>query len=197
MHLSLLHKEAKNKKSQNLKIKEEPQFADQTNILQPNENTGISQKSAIELNRSPSDEGKKVQICPFCHKGFSGKIKRHIDSVHEQKKPHKCSICDFTTSRKETLKVHVESIHEGKKLHKCSICDYTSSYKGHLKTHIESVHEGNKPYKCSICFYSSSRKDSLKIHIQSAHKGKKHKCSICNFACLFKIQIKKGLELWH
>ena len=52
MHWSLLHKEVKNEKSQNEPIKKEPQFADQSNILQSNENTGSSQKSTAELNSS-------------------------------------------------------------------------------------------------------------------------------------------------
>ena len=51
---------------------------------------------------------------------------------------------------------HVESVHEGKKPFKCDICDYSSSQKGHLKTHVASVHEGQKTFKCHICDYICS-----------------------------------------
>ena len=77
-------------------------------------------------------------------------LKRHMQSVHEKKKPHKCSICDYSCSQKGDLKKHIESVHEEKKSHKCSICDYTCSRKGQLKIHIESVHERKKSlsHKC-------------------------------------------------
>ena len=38
-----------------------------------------------------------------------------MESVHEEKKPHKCPICDHSFSQKNDLKRHVESVHEGKK----------------------------------------------------------------------------------
>ena len=46
-------------------------------------------------------------------------MKIHNESVHEGKKPHKCSTC----SRNSDLKKHTESVHDGKKSHWCSICD--------------------------------------------------------------------------
>ena len=89
------------------------------------------------------------------------------------KKPHKCPVCDYSYSAKGKLRQHIESVHEGKKPHKCSICEYSCSAKGTLRRHIESVHEENKPHKCSICDFSCSRKETLKHHIQSAHEGGK------------------------
>jgi uncharacterized Zn-finger protein len=41
-------------------------------------------------------------------------MKRHVDSVHEGKKCHKCSICDRSFARKAHLDVHVNLIHDGK-----------------------------------------------------------------------------------
>ena len=62
-------------------------------------------------------------------------------SVHEGKKPHKCSICDYSFGKKGKLKRHIQSVHEKNKPHKCSICDYTASHIGNLRKHIKSVHE--------------------------------------------------------
>ena len=39
------------------------------------------------------------------------------------------SFYDFTSSEKSKLRKHTESVHEGKKPYKCSICDYTCSTK--------------------------------------------------------------------
>ena len=41
----------------------------------------------------------------------------------------------------------MERIHGEKKPHKCSICDYTTAQKKHLKEHIISVHEEGKPQR--------------------------------------------------
>jgi len=100
-------------------------------------------------------------------------LKQHIDSIHDGKKPHKCSICDQSFSQKGHLKEHTDSVHEGKKPHKCSICGQSFSKKGQLKQHTDTVHEGKKPHKCSICDQSFSQKDYLKRHIDSVHEKKK------------------------
>ena len=56
-------------------------------------------------------------------------LKRHIESVHEGKKPL-------------NLKNHIKSIHEEKNSHKCSFCNFSCSTNSTLKRHFESVHEG-------------------------------------------------------
>ena len=77
--------------------------------------------------------------CPLCDKDFFTQLlqKRHIESVHEKKKPFKCSICEYSSSSKFNLKKHTESVHEGKQPHKCSLCDKSFSEKGNLKKHIK------------------------------------------------------------
>ena len=63
----------------------------------------------------------------------------HIDSVHEKKKPQKCSIFDYSCSQKGGLNFHIDSVHEKKK-QKYSLCDSRFSKK--------------KPQKYSIWDYS-------------------------------------------
>ena len=65
-------------------------------------------------------------------------------SVHEEKKPFKCDICDYRCSQKSNMNKHVASVHEGKKPFKCDICDYSFSQKSVMKSHVESVHGGKK-----------------------------------------------------
>ena len=55
----------------------------------------------------------------------------------------KCSICDYEFTRQATLKRHIQSVHEEKKPHRCSICDCNFSQKGNLKQHIKLVHMYN------------------------------------------------------
>ena len=51
---------------------------------------------------------------PF--KGFSdkSKLKRHVSSVHEGKRPHKCDICGACFTQKSHMDGHVATVH-GKK----------------------------------------------------------------------------------
>ena len=67
----------------------------------------------------------------------------YIRSVHEEKKPHKCSICDASFAEKSTLTKHVNGVHG--KLFVCSICDNNFGRKSTLHNHMRSVHEENKP----------------------------------------------------
>ena len=56
-----------------------------------------------------------------------------------------CEICNHHFTRKYQLKKHTESVHEEKKPFKCEICNYSFSQKIHLKTHLKSVHEKKEP----------------------------------------------------
>ena len=46
---------------------------------------------------------------------FKCDLKRHVASVHEGKKPHKCLSCGSSFSEKSKLNIHVAVIHDGKK----------------------------------------------------------------------------------
>ena len=41
-------------------------------------------------------------------------MKTHIESVHEEKKPFRCAICDKTFNQKRNMVAHVSRAHEGK-----------------------------------------------------------------------------------
>ena len=68
-------------------------------------------------------------------------MKRHVTSVHENKKQFKCEMCDYYFSQKGDLKRHVTAVHENKKQFKCEICEFTCSQKGNLTVHVASVHK--------------------------------------------------------
>ena len=55
----------------------------------------------------------------------------------------------FVTS--QTLLFRSASVHENKKPHECPICDSKFSEKGDLKRHIETVHEKKQPHKAFQC----------------------------------------------
>ena len=54
------------------------------------------------------------RVCSFCNKKFAneGRLKRHIESVHEKKKLFLCTICDHSFAENWILKNHIASVHE-------------------------------------------------------------------------------------
>ena len=48
----------------------------------------------------------KKNFCHQCKKSFAGNLKRHIDSVHEGLKKHKCESCQLAYSDKRSLQNH-------------------------------------------------------------------------------------------
>merc|ERR1712051_553095 len=114
--------------------------------------------------------------CPFCGKKMrKEKLKKHIELVHEKKKPHKCNLCDKSFGWKVSLRLHISSIHGAPLAERqpwpCELCKKGFTSQWALKTHIDSVHEGKKPYKCEICNVSFASKQSLKKHNEAIHEG--------------------------
>ena len=54
-------------------------------------------------------------------------MKRHIESVHEGKKPFQCPICPENFARKEHLKIHTASIHDLKEQNKMAASNFNFS----------------------------------------------------------------------
>ena len=85
----------------------------------------ISEESSQVFKHSQNMIMKSSKYETFSE-GRKGNVKRHIDSVHNKLKPHKCLMCNYTSSQKGTLKRHIDSIHNQLKAHKCTMCDYTT-----------------------------------------------------------------------
>ena len=78
---------------------------------------------------------KKSCKCSICNFSFSQKVSLKISNQFIRKKVILLlNVC----YRECELKKHSESVHDNLNSHKCSICDYSCSRKGTLKIHIES-----------------------------------------------------------
>ena len=88
---------------------------------------------------------KKTFPCPECPLAFSQKVSlnKHIEIVHEGKKPHVCSVCLTAFSTKGNLKNHIEMVHEGK------------------RPMIQKIHEEKKPYAYLLLCMFCEREHSL------------------------------------
>lgn len=120
--------------------------------------------------------------CKICNASFTLKpnLLRHIDTVHEGKKPFKCRFCEYCSAAKHVLKEHEISIHLQKKPFKCNFCEAEFAIQSDLKGHIITAHERKQPIqpvyerpRCFQCHFCAKRFDlqaSLDGHIISVHK---------------------------
>ena len=58
-----------------------------------------------------------------------------------EKKPYVSLIYDYSFAQNIALKKHKESVDEQDKQHKCSICEQTYSRKDNLEQHVTRFHE--------------------------------------------------------
>ena len=80
------------------------------------------------------------------NKSFStaGGLQRHINTVHEGQKDHKCESCGKSFTQLQSLEIHLHTVHDGNKDHKCESCGKSYTQAHMLKRHIHTVHDGNK-----------------------------------------------------
>ena len=82
-----------------------------------------------------------------------------------------CFICGDTFSEKKSMQKHVDSVHEKKRPYMCPICSQTFPENRNLKRHIQAVHEKLKPHMCNICGKRFFDKEKLRNHILCVHEG--------------------------
>ena len=102
-------------------------------------------------------------------------IKRHVETVHEGKRPYNCEKCGKGFARKDNFHTHVANACKDMKVkpQQCTLCDFTCQYMTQLKKHLEEVHGETQIYSCHLCGAKYGEKVSLKYHIEHTHEGKK------------------------
>ena len=100
---------------------------------------------------------------------YAGALRRHIQVIHNEEKPYKCSYenCTAAFSRKNSLTVHLVS-HTGKYPFYCTMCNMGFKLKDSLAVHFKT-HTGEKEL-CSLCGEEFSQKSALRRHIKTIHE---------------------------
>lgn len=89
-----------------------------------------------------------------------------------------CHICRRTFKLKPNLRKHIVTLHTNKRQHECKICHKTFHEAYVLRNHVIShVHDRN--FSCHICFKSLKSNKSVRKHMLAVHTDKRHECNTC------------------
>uniref|UniRef100_A0A3Q1F3H6 Zinc finger protein 142 n=1 Tax=Acanthochromis polyacanthus TaxID=80966 RepID=A0A3Q1F3H6_9TELE len=105
---------------------------------------------------------------------------QHIALKHKGTRPHCCSYCPFSTTRRYRLEEH-ESLHTGVGRHSCDMCDKTFGAVTKLRQHKLRIHDKQPTHFCSLCDFSGYTLDDVRRHNLRCHTGElQHVCTHCD-----------------
>ena len=119
-------------------------------------------------------------FCEFC--AFSTPVKTqftdHVNTVHLNKKMHKCDKCDFVSGHYSNLRQHKKK--HGDHISKrgtpnqwiCDQCGCKFYQRNQLREHIDAKHMGKKPYPCELCDFAAGFRTNLYAHVRKTHGTK-------------------------
>lgn len=138
-------------------------------------------------------ENDRYCTCEICGKCFSSK--KGLDShrtIHSDKKPHVCSVCNKAFRQQSALYVH-SRCHlpdELKNKYACDECDKRFSTKPNLVTH-KRIHTGIRNYTCDQCGKSFVQKGNLDAHLLTHSTVKPFSCQLCDKSFKTELQLRK------
>lgn len=80
-----------------------------------------------------------------------------------------CEICGFAFGMRSNLKRHIMTVHEDRRGFVCGICDAAFGLKQNLATHVRVKHDKSRPFACEVCGYSFGYKQVLQNHRRNMH----------------------------
>ncbi|KHN70605.1 PR domain zinc finger protein 14, partial [Toxocara canis] len=110
------------------------------------------------------------------------RLRIHVLHVHENHRPHVCTVCGKSFSQSSSLNKHLR-VHSGERPYKCAYCSKSFTASSILRTHIRQ-HSGEKPFQCSMCGKSFASHAAHDSHVRRTHSSQdthhfKCNCSMC------------------
>ena len=154
-------------------IKSEKEI-DKNRLKSSTKNGDIGQKVIDLTERIPPktvNESKNLFQCALCYKTFrkKGGLKKHVENVHEQKKPTEQIEKTKHGRVKPFVKPQKSSQSKIASRYQCLICFKMFNKKETLKAHVETVHEVKKPFQCSLCPAKFGSEQWKTKHLASNH----------------------------
>ncbi|KAI1723091.1 zinc-finger double domain-containing protein [Ditylenchus destructor] len=115
------------------------------------------------------DNGDRKFPCQLCSRSFEkrDRLRIHVLHVHENHRPHACSVCGKAFSQSSSLNKHLR-VHSGERPYHCPHCTKSFTASSILRTHIRQ-HSGEKPFKCSFCGKSFASHAAHDSHVRRTH----------------------------
>ena len=120
-----------------------------------------------------------------------------VPAASTDHKPYQCDLCDYSSSKRSSLKRHLDShtevepfnreAHMREQYFSCDQCDFKSLTAGpRLKEHLtlHSSSRGEKAYKCELCDQAFGTRGHLAVHMRShsAMGMEPFKCDLCSYS---------------
>ena len=153
-------------------IKKDIEIAEVKNqeLLEKNPEFGIKSKSNKRKRQNfENQSGEKETIMKPEKKRVMKYKKKNYRKTNV--KAHKCPKCDLKFAYQKDLQRHVDTVHDGKKPYKCDLCNSDYKRKDQLEKHNMIAHEEKNPFQCHICSANFVNKKALKSHIKNIHEG--------------------------
>ena len=164
-------KEASNNEDteENVTIVQEVKKADKIKVL-----------AEIELNESDIEEEEPKLRAETSNANFEFGKNTAIN-VHIDLKSYKCTECNKSFQKNESLEQHMEGAHLKFKLLQCNDCEDFFRTKKNFEKHMVDVHPNIQPFECNICKASFSIKKHFNKHMARRHQSLSFKCKNCPY----------------
>lgn len=123
-----------------------------------------------ERPQLPQQQQLKRQHSVVEVEGITGRASSSsVSSSSQKEKKFECDICGFAFGMKSNLKRHVMTVHEDRRGWHCNICGASFGLKQNLGTHVRVKHEKKRPFTCDACGVSFGYKQVLQNHRRNIH----------------------------
>ena len=182
----------------------------------------------IKLNHGSKAMSRgKILRCKLCtfETSIYNRLIGHQNAVHDKEVKYGCSICDYKSYFRSSVKNHIEKLHVttngqlyiinlgngGSEINqeesnncfnfKCTLCSFHTSNKSYFNNH-EKLHNDNtdlsKLINCPSCEFQTMKYSNLNQHKRIQHfKEKRFNCSICVFKSYFSRHVSSHIKANH